>query len=89
MKLKKEITQYLKKAVLAQVDRCIDFKEDEFYKISKEQFISGMIDPNITLKLFQNNKQEESDEKRGKIDENLYVIIAAKVIRTKNVFRKC
>ncbi len=82
MKLKKEITQYLKKTVLAQVDRCIDFKEDEFYKISKEQFISGMIDPNITLKLFQNNKQEESDEKRGKIDENLYVIIAAKVIRT-------
>ena len=38
MELKKEITQYLKKAVLAQVDRSIDFKNDEFYKISKEEF---------------------------------------------------
>lgn len=39
MELKKEITEYLKKVVLAQVDRCIDFKNDEFYKISKEEFL--------------------------------------------------
>ena len=84
MKSKKEITEYLKKAVLAQVDRCIDFKNDEFYKISKEEFFSGTIDPNITIKLFTNNKPEESKEKKkdDKIDENLYVILAVKVIRT-------
>ena len=64
MKLKKEITEYLKKVVLAQVDRCIDFKNDEFYKISKEEFFSGTIDPNITIKLFANNKSEEGKEKR-------------------------
>ena len=79
MELKKKITQYLKKTVLAQVDKSIDFKNDEFYKISKEEFFNGMIDPNITLKLFKNNKKEEIKEK---IDENLYVIIAVKVIRT-------
>ena len=86
MELKKEITEYLKKAVLAQVDRCIDFKNDEFYKISKEEFFSGTIDPNITIKLFANNKSEEGKEKKKedkeKIDENLYVILAVKVIRT-------
>ena len=84
MELKKEITQYLKKAVLAQVDRSIDFKNDEFYKISKEKFFNGIIDPNITLKLFKNNKKEETKDKKekDKIDENLYVIIAVKVIRT-------
>ena len=87
MELKKEITQYLKKAVLAQVDRSIDFKNDEFYKISKEEFFNGIIAPNITLKLFENNKKEEGKEKKkkdekDKIDENLYVIIAVKVIRT-------
>lgn len=84
MKLKNEITRYLKKAVLAQVDRCIDFKNDEFYKISKEEFYKGEIDPNITLKLFKNNKAEEknTDKEKEKIDENLYIIIAVKVIRT-------
>ena len=86
MELKKEITQYLKKAVLAQVDRCIDFKNDEFYKISKEEFYNGKIDPNVTLKLFENNKSEKDKEKSKEeneaIDENLYVIIAVKVIRT-------
>lgn len=87
MELKKEITQYLKKTVLAQVDRSIDFKNDEFYKISKEEFFNGIIAPNITLKLFENNKKEEGKEKKkkdekDKIDENLYVIIAVKVIRT-------
>ena len=84
MKLKNEITRYLKKAVLAQVDRCIDFKNDEFYKISKEEFYKGEIDPIITLKLFKNNKAEEknTDKEKEKIDENLYIIIAVKVIRT-------
>ena len=84
MKLKNEITRYFKKAVLAQVDRCIDFKNDEFYKISKEEFYKGEIDPNITLKLFKNNKAEEKKQnnENEKIDENLYVIIAVKVIRT-------
>lgn len=82
MELKKEITNYLKKSVLAQVDRCIDFKNDEFYKISKEEFFNGIIDPNITLNLFKNNKPDEAGEKKEKIDENLYVIIAVKVIRT-------
>ena len=82
MELKKEITKYLKKAVLAQVDRCIDFKDDEFYKISKNEFFNGIIDPNITLKLFKNNNEEEASDKKEKIDENLYVIIAVKVIRT-------
>ena len=81
MELKKEITKYLKKSVLAQVDRCIDFKNDEFYKISKEEFFNGIIDPNITFKLFKNNKPDEAGEKKEKIDENLYVIIAVKVIR--------
>ena len=81
MELKKEITKYLKKSLLAQVDRCIDFKNDEFYKINKEEFFNGIIDPNITFKLFKNNKPDEAGEKKEKIDENLYVIIAVKVIR--------
>lgn len=84
MESKKQITQYLKKAVLAQVDRCIDFKNDEFYKISKQEFFTGTIDPNITIKLFANNKPEEPRDKKEKekIDEILYVILAVKVIRT-------
>lgn len=77
--MKEEITKYLRKAVLAQVDKKIDFKEDEFYKISKENFYDGIIDPNITLKLFENKRKEE---KSSQIDENLYVILAVKVIRT-------
>lgn len=81
MKLKKEITQYLKKCILAQVDRTIDFKNDEFYKINRGDFLKGTIDPNITLKLFKNNQTEEKESK-GQIDENLYVILAVKVIRT-------
>ena len=81
VELKKEITKYLKKSLLAQVDRCIDFKNDEFYKINKEEFFNGIIDPNITFKLFKNNKPDEAGEKKEKIDENLYVIIAVKVIR--------
>ena len=52
--MKEEITKYLRKVVLAQVDKKIDFKSDEFFKISKENFYNGIIDPNITLKLFQN-----------------------------------
>lgn len=84
--MKEEITKYLKKAVLAQVDKCIDFKNEEFYKISKEQFLSGKIDPNITLKLFQKKKQECKQEKiennKNTVDESIYVILAAKVFRT-------
>ncbi len=79
------ITNYLRKAVLAQVDKAIDFKNDEFYKISKESFTSGNIDTEITLNLFENNKKEfqKSEEKDDEqnIDENLFVILAAKVIR--------
>lgn len=86
MELKKKITSYLKKAILAQVDRCIDFKNDEFYKISQENFYNGEIDPNITIKLFKNNKRESKEEssqdERDKIDESLYVTLAVKVIRT-------
>ena len=84
MEPKKQITQYLKKVVLAQVDRCIDFKNDEFYKISKQEFFTGTIDPNITIKLFANNKPEEPRDKKEKekIDEILYVILSVKVIRT-------
>lgn len=84
MEPKKQITQYLKKAVLAQADRCLDFKNDEFYKISKQEFFTGAIDPNITIKLFANNKPEEPKDKKEKekIDEILYVILAVKVIRT-------
>ena len=82
-----KITNYLKKAILAQVDKAIDFKNDEFYKISKESFMEGTIDPNITLKLFEKNRKEtqkssEKEKKQENIDENLYVILAAKVIRT-------
>lgn len=80
-----QITNYLKKAILAQVDKTIDFKNDEFYKISKENFIEGTIDPNITLKLFQKSKKDNpkpSEKEQENIDENLYVILAAKVIKT-------
>ena len=87
--MKKEnqrITNYLRKAVLAQVDKSIDFKNEEFYKISKESFMTGNINEEITSKLFESNKKElqknevkDSDEKN--IDENLCVILAAKVIR--------
>ncbi len=78
----RRITNYLRKAVLAQVDKAIDFKNEEFYKISKESFVTGNIDAEITSKLFENDKKEfqKGDEKN--IDENLYVMIAAKVIRT-------
>lgn len=78
--MKEEITKYLRKVVLAQVDKKIDFKSDEFFKISKENFYNGIIDPNITLKLFQNKRKEEKTNQQ--IDENLYVILAVKVIRT-------
>ena len=71
------ITNYLRKAVLAQVDKAIDFKNEEFYKISKESFITGNIDIEVTLKLFEKNKKElqksegkDDDEKN--IDENLW-----------------
>lgn len=86
--MREEITKYLRKAVLAQVDKKIDFKDDEFYKISKENFLEGVIDPNITLKLFGSKKKEENsdekkkDENNKNIDEILYVILAVKVIRT-------
>ena len=82
---KTKITNYLKKAILAQVDKTIDFKNDEFYKISKENFIEGTVDPNITLKLFQKTKKENqksTEKEQENIDENLYVILAVKVIRT-------
>ncbi len=80
------ITNYLRKAVLAQVDKAIDFKNEEFYKISRESFVTGNIDAEITSKLFENNKKElqkaeEKDSDEKSIDENLYVILAAKVIR--------
>ena len=81
----KKITNYLRKAILAQVDKGIDFKNEEFYKISKESFISGEIDIAITEKLFEKNKKETkkySEKEEKNIDESIYVILAAKVIRT-------
>ena len=71
------ITNYLRKAVLAQVDKAIDFKNEEFYKISRESFKTGNIDVEITLKLFENNKKElqkgdEKDDDEKNIDENLW-----------------
>lgn len=87
MEQSKKITKYLRKAVLAQVDKCIDFKNEEFYRISKESFKSGIIDSTITLKLFEENKkenqrEEKNEERKGDIDENIYVILAAKIIKT-------
>lgn len=84
---KKNITNYLRKTILAQVDKGIDFKKEEFYKISKESLMSGEIDENITKELFEKNKKEMQkypvkEENEKNIDENIYVILAAKVIRT-------
>ena len=83
----KKITNYLRKTILAQVDKGIDFKSEEFYKISKQSFLSGEIDTDITDKLFEKNKKEtkkysEKEEKEKNIDESICVILAAKVIRT-------
>ena len=58
--MRNNITKYLKKTVLAQVDRSIDFKKENFYRISKENFKEGIIDPNITLNLFEENKKEKA-----------------------------
>lgn len=84
---KAKITEYLRKAVLAQVDKGIDFKNDEFYKISRESFRRGNVSLEITEKLFEKNDKEknknfkkEDDEKN--IDENIYIILCAKVIKT-------
>ena len=79
-----KITEYLKKAILAQIDKSIDFKKGEFYKISQDQFKSGVIDPNITLELFKKNKtnKEKEDKDTDKIDESLYILLVAKTIKT-------
>lgn len=84
---KRRVTNYLRKAILAQVDKGIDFKNEEFYKISRESFKNGEIDFSITQKLLEENRKEkqkhakkEEDEKN--IDESIYVILAAKVIKT-------
>lgn len=85
--MRNNITKYLKKTVLAQVDRSIDFKKENFHKISKENFKEGIIDPNITLNLFEENKKEKtkyikSEQTPENIDESIYVILAVKVIKT-------
>ena len=85
--MRNNITKYLKKTVLAQVDRSIDFKKENFYRISKENFKEGIIDPNITLNLFEENKKEKakyikSEQTPENIDESIYVILAVKVIKT-------
>lgn len=85
--MRNNITKYLKKAVLAQVNRSIDFMKENFHKISKENFKEGIIDSNITLNLFEENQKEKakyikSEQKPENIDESIYVILAVKVIKT-------
>ena len=79
-----KITKYFKKAILAQIDKSIDFKKGEFYKISQDQFKSGIIDPNITLELFKKNRtnKEKEDKDAENIDESLYILLATKTIKT-------
>ena len=82
----KRVTNYLRKAILAQVDKGIDFKNEEFYRISQQDLITGNIEERITIELFEKDKVERKkiteEENEKYIDENLYVILAAKVIKT-------
>ena len=82
----KRVTNYLKKAILAQVDKGLDFKNEEFYRISQEDLITGNIEESITTELFKKDKKERKkiveEENEKHIDENLYVILVAKVIKT-------
>lgn len=82
----KRVTKYLRKAILAQVDKGIDFKKEEFYRISQEDLITGNIEESITTKLYEKDKKERQknieEENEKNIDENLYVILATKVIKT-------
>lgn len=70
-----KITLYLRSAVAAQVNRSIDFKEDNYYDFPFEQFLDGKIDEFIYKKLLGSDI-DNSDR------DTINVIIVAKTIKT-------
>lgn len=79
----KEITKYFRKAILAQVSKSIDFKNNKFYTITKEQLLSGNISREITNKIFEDNEVGKDKDEKEIISQNMNIIIVPKTIKTR------
>lgn len=71
----KEITNYLRSTVAAHVNKCIEFKSDNYFYFPFEHLIQGTIDKNIFMEFSKGSKLKETIE-------FIDVIIIGKTIRT-------
>jgi flagellar biosynthesis chaperone FliJ len=71
----KKITNYLRSAVAAQVNRCIEFKEDNYFYFPLEHLMQGTIDKNIFIEFSRDSKSDETIE-------FIDVILVGKTVRT-------
>jgi len=79
----KELTSYFRSAVTAQVNKKIEFKEDEYYYFTFNELIDGKIDESIFVNLSKVDKaNKEKDKNNNKYKESINVIIVAKTIKT-------
>lgn len=74
----KKVTRFYRDAILAQVNKGIDFKKDDFYPISLNDFEKGKIHKDIVEQIF--TTYEEENKKKN--ERTLPVIISVKTIRT-------
>jgi len=79
----KELTSFFRSAVTSQVNKKIEFKENEYYYFTFDELIDGKIDESIFVNLSKVDEANKEKEKNSnKYKESINVIIVAKTIKT-------
>lgn len=79
----KEMTKYFRSAVAAQSNMGIDFKDDKFYILSRDELISGKINTEICKEIFSDIKKGNFEEGNdAKKRNSVNIIFCAKTVKT-------